>query len=649
MARKRNEKGGMLVLVIAVILGIIMAILLFMLGYVRIVGSSAEQRTAIEAAALAAAVDISTIVINTPEFGYIGLSDSAPNGTDTVAGDTFYTPVHSINTLIGTARLDMIIAQQLGVPEMEELAINDLVAAKTRADQLITVLDGAITTGGNGTDKHGNLVTPYISAETAYRQNQIRMTGSSNYILGSLQLSLGAIEGGSATNIPIPNPPGTDASLNNNNTVGGNYKSYTNIPFNGQDFVFAGISDSVKIVDHKKFTTSPSGVPYFHRTILRAEAQQQVDDSGLQKSSTLLAVACAQPASVFDPKPFPGALTVSFPDGMPDGTQQLTMPLDLYGPLLADASDYYRADAGDYPVDASSTIQADTSWPLTSDAQYLASNACVIAAYDWLKRAGTKADVSSVVGMHNTPFDAQGPPVPFGPGGILGTIPAGIVHIYRIDSDGLVSYQSKDQAPKPWYVVGQDQAFVESFDVLDDGAIPFTISPISLPSAFMAWPVTTTNASLEFTSSYDIYVRLYSRRMSTISGGKHAGEPMDNTVTAKRPGILRLSHLVPGRAAFETVFQGRGAQGKKWWKKGQVGFNGAPPGLSAREDFPSLGASGNLDTSPALYEKYDDSGGGPRLSYKTNGSVSDIRFRRVLRVDDDVSPPNTEFAYVAER
>ncbi|MCA9805038.1 MAG: hypothetical protein KC777_23875, partial [Cyanobacteria bacterium HKST-UBA02] len=268
MARKRNDRGGMLVLVIAVILGIIMAILLFMLGYVRIVGSSAEQRTAIEAAALAAAVDISTIVINTPEFGYIGLSDSAPNGTDTIAGDTFFTPVHSINTLIGTARLDMIIAQQLGVPEMEELAISDLVAAKTRADQLITVLDGAITTGGNGTDKHGNLVTPYISAETAYRQNQIRMTGSSNYILGSLQLSLGAIEGGSATNIPIPNPPGTDGSLNNNNTVGGNYKSYTNIPFNGQDFVFAGISDSVKIVDHKKFTTSPSGVPYFHRTIL---------------------------------------------------------------------------------------------------------------------------------------------------------------------------------------------------------------------------------------------------------------------------------------------------------------------------------------------------------------------------------------------
>ncbi|MBZ0187776.1 MAG: hypothetical protein K8F91_16135, partial [Candidatus Obscuribacterales bacterium] len=586
MTNNRSQKGGMLVLIIAIILGIVMAILLFTLGYMRIIGSNAEQKTAIEAAALAAAREISSIVINTPEFGYIGLSDSAPNGTSTTAGDTFYTPVHSINTLIGTARLNMIIASQLGIPEMEELAINDLIAARTRADELITVLDAAITTGGNGNDKHGGLLTPYIAAETAYQQNQIRMTGSSNYVLGSLQLTLGAIEGGSATNIPIPNPPGVDASLNTSNTVGGHYKSYVNMPFNGQDFVFAGIGDSVKLVDHKKWTTKPSATPYFHRTIVRAEAQQQVDDAGLQKSATILAAACAQPASVYDPKPAPGALTISFPDGMPDGTQQLTMPLDLYGPYLADASDLYTAATGDYPVDTGSTIATDTNWPITSDAQYLASNACIIAVYDWLKRAGTKADVNSVVGMHNTPFDAQGPDVPFGPGGILGNVPAGIVHIYRFDTDGLVSYQSKDQAPKPWYVVGHNQAFIESFDVLNDGAIPFTVSPISLPSSFLNWPIATTNATLEFTEKYDLYVRSYSRRMSTINGGKHAGEPMDNTVVARRPGMINLSSSVPGRAIFENTITGRGAQGKKWWKKGQTGFNGAPPGLSSREDFP---------------------------------------------------------------
>ncbi|MEZ4544636.1 MAG: hypothetical protein R3C24_12185 [Cyanobacteriota/Melainabacteria group bacterium] len=132
------------------------------------------------------------------------------------------------------------------------------------------------------------------------------MTGSSNYVAGSLQLSLGALASGGPTNVPIPQPAGTDASLGGSNTVAGNYKSYTSIPYKGTDFVFAGIGDSVKIVDQKQYVDTLA-LPYFYRTIIRAEAQQQVNDSGLNKSGTLKAVACAQPASVYDPKPYPGA------------------------------------------------------------------------------------------------------------------------------------------------------------------------------------------------------------------------------------------------------------------------------------------------------------------------------------------------------
>src|SRR5579885_705462 len=214
----RRRSGNMLVL-IAAFCFIVIVLLLFGLAYVRLIGSSSEQRTAIEAAAIAAARDLSTIVINTPEFGFVGLSDSAPNGSSTVAGDSFDTTTHSINTLIGTARLDMIIAQNLGVPEMQELALNDLTAAKTEANNLIAVLDAAILPGGSGTDKNGNTVTPYVSAETAYQQNQIRMTGSSSYVTGSMRLTLGAIQNGIATNIPVPKPAGIDGSLNTTNTI----------------------------------------------------------------------------------------------------------------------------------------------------------------------------------------------------------------------------------------------------------------------------------------------------------------------------------------------------------------------------------------------------------------------------------------------
>lgn len=639
---ERLQKGNMLALIAAVVAGIVIFMLLFVMAYMRIVGSSSEQKTAIEAAALAAAREVSKIVINTPEFGYVGLSDSAPNGTNTTATDTFYTPVHSINTLIGTARLDSIIADQLGVPEFQELALADLASAKTRAAELVAVIDAAILPGGTAVDKDGNSITPYIAAETAYNQNQIRMTGSSNYVAGSMILQLGAIEGGSATNIAIPKPAGTDGTLTSANTVAGYYKSYTNLPFNGQDYVFAGIGGAMKLIDPKSWRPDISTLPYCHRTVIRAEAVQEMH--GQNRTDTLRAVACAQPASIYDPKPAPGALTVSFPDGMPNGTNQLTIPYDLYGVNFSDPndqSDLYRADAGDYPTDAGSNISFDPAWPIASDSAQLASNSIKIAVYDWLKRAGTKADVSSVLGMHNTPFDPQGPDVPWAS---LGNIPAGIVHIYRFDTDGIVSYQSLPVKPQPWYVIGHDQTFIECFDAYTNSAVPFTLTGVALPSSTFSWPYTAIG-EITFEPSYDVFVRIYGRRPGTMSGGKHAGEPMDNAIVAMKKSSRPVVSLSHGKASFDTTWIADRGPSKKWWKKGAPGFNGAPPGITGRDDFPTTN-TGGVDTNPAVYEKYDDVGGGIRPSYQTNGSAADIRFRRLLTISDDAALKKSEFAYV---
>lgn len=646
---ERRKKGNMLALIAAVVAGIVIFMLLFVMAYMRIVGSSAEQKTAIEAAALAAARDISKIVINTPEFGYVGLSDSAPNGTVTTATDTFYTPVHSINTLIGTARLDSIIADSLGVPEFQELALMDLASAKTRATQLVAVIDASILPSGTASDKDGNTLTPYISAETAYNQNQIRMTGSSNYVAGSMKLDLGAIQNGSATNIPVPKPAGIDFSLNNTNTVAGYYKSYTNLPFNGQDYVFAGIGGAIKLIDPNLWRPDITSLPYCHRTVIRAEAVQNMH--GQNRTDTLKAVACAQPASIYDPKPAPGALTVSFPDGMPNGANQLNIPYDLYGANLSDAndpSDMYRADSGDYPTDAGSNISFDPAWPVASDSNQLAASSIKIAIYDWMKRAGTKADVSSILGMHNTPFDPQGPDVPWYS---LGNIPAGIVHIYRFDTDGIVSYQSLPVKPQPWYVVGHDQTFIECFDAYQNAAIPFKLTGIALPSPTFSWPYSAIG-EITFTDSYDVFVRIYGRRPGTMNGGKHAGEPMDNAIVAMKRNSRPVVSLSRGKASFDTTWIADRGPNKKWWKKGQAGtpggaagFIGAPPGITGRDDFPSTN-TGAIDTNPVMFEKYDDVGGGIRPSYQTNGSAADIRFRRLLTIEDDQALKSAEYAFV---
>jgi len=666
---------------------IVLVLLLFALGYVRLIGSSAEQKTAIEAAALAAARDISTIVINTPEFGLVGLSDSAPVvGTTPAVGDSFPTPVHSINTLIGTARLDYIIADAMSIPEWKEMALVDLNAAKTRGDNLITALDAAITASGSGSDKTGATITPYVSAETAYTQNQIRMTGSSNYVAGSLQLSLGGLEGGSATTIPIPNPAGTDASLDNTNTsIDGMrtvYKSYINIPFDGQDFVFAAVGTSIRLVDPKLYRATLPSLPYCHRTILKAEARTVVNNQGTTDNYTMQATACAQPASVHDPIPAPGALQVSFPDGMPTGPEDVNTPMELYTSAALNGSfmDYMESQNGDYPIDPSCSLAPDPAWPVASDTAHKATTACKIAVYDWLRRAGTKANVSSVIGMHSTPFgtdplDALGYSMPWGGPPLswpvipaasyspaVGGIPRGVSQIYRFESDGVVSLETKEQKPLPYYVVSDDQVYMESLEVMTNAHAgqTFEIENLNLPA-----PLNTAGTgNVRFDGTYDLYVRLYCRRPSITDGGKHAGEPLDNDpYVAVLPCQLQLaSSQTSGTATVDSlILSGRGAKPPKppMPMKPPMAPGGTPPAGPHQGAPPKVGGRVDfLQTVPGVvnfaqvanYEKFDATGSGPRWTYQTNGTVSDIRFRRVLELwDDAASKPTTEIGYVQEK
>ncbi len=694
----RSKRGNMLAL-IAAFSFIIILILFFALGFARMLGSSSEQKTAIEAAALAGARELSKIVMNTDEFGYIGLSDSAPNGTDTVAVDNFPTEVHSINTLIGTARLDMIIAEVLGTDgnEMKELALQDLNAALTRADELISILDGAIQPSGSAMDKDGNTITPYVAAETAYTQNQIRMTGSSSYVAGSLVLSLGALQGGAATTIPIPKPdsPPTDTSLDTSNTVIGRtydltttppqwvpetfYRSYIDIPFDSQSFVFAGIGDSVRLVDPSLWrSTLP--LPYCHRTILKAEAQQDVQEQGTSNNYIIKGVACAQPASVMDPRPAPGALQISFPDGVPGDlpNRALTCIRDLYTNSnmnsSAAACDYYKCNGngGDYPIQLGSTLASDaTSWPIASDTNKRASNACKIAVYDWIRRAGTRVNVSSIVGIHDATFDDQGADVPWGgpplTWPLIGNIPRGITHFFRVEPDGLVSIESAPQKPIPYYVVADQQAYVESFLAIEAAhSLPnqYEFNGVDLPA-----PLNTVGiGNVQFTDIYDMYIRMYCRRPGKALGGIHAGEPMDNNVVAVRPATVKLSSaLTGGSASVETTFvSGKGAMGSSSPKppknpkmKGPKvtlgpgsgntppGFQGAPPKINGQTDF-FQSLAGVIDRNGAFYEKYDATGTGVRWTYQTNGTVSDIRFRRCLDLWSDLAPTVEENGYVGE-
>ena len=643
--KRRSPKGNMLVLILAVTLGIITALVIFMMSYVRLMGTQSEQKTAIEAAALAAAREMSKIVVNTPEYGYVGLSDSAPNGSDTQAisgypTDGYSTSVHSINTLLGTSLVDFLVAEEIGPTrggtEFKELARQDLANARSAASALMTVLQNSITSTGSAKDKDGNTVRPYQEALNAYNSNQMRIAGNSSYVAGSLQLSLGAINGGAPTNVRLP--VGWSSSWPSANTSNGRYKSYTVFTRGGHDWVFAGIDETVKLIDPTKFVTSVSGLPYQYATIVRAQATQNINDNGTTRS--IQSSACAQPASVYDPLPAPGALVASYPDGPPTGacTQRHLSDLVHDSGCMNDGDDdcdILTCTSGDFPVDGGSSLVFNSSlWPLGSlDPNHKAYNACKVGIYDWLRRGGTKVNIGAVKNAIDLDWGPAPGNVSWAPAG-GGSIPGGIAYIYRFASNGDVTFQAKSIKPMKFYVVGERQVIMESLEVLTNGAPNvLKVSPIDLGPAY---PSSTGEAWFE--TNYDMYLRDFGRILGRSSGGKHAGEPIDDDLVAQKnapekDSLIKVAcNAQSGSGVCPPIYSaGIGAKTKS---QGPPAGLGAVPLIGPQNDFAYVwgGTTPSLDPTISKYKTYASGGSGLRQTYQTNGTVAEIRFRRQVDV-----------------
>ena len=469
----------MLALIAAITVGLVVALTFFGLNYARLLGSNAEQKKAIEAAALIAATDISNIVINTKECGYVSMSDQAPIGKFTKAGDQYFLPVHGINTLVGTARIEAIIADKLpNAGIMSTLAQNDLDDAKSAIAQLTTVLNASFTPAGSkkAVDRDGNAVTPYKDAEAAYMQNDVRISGSANYVAGSMVLTLGSLTTPGETNIPVPIPNAT-APVPGNLQINGQYKAFVNIPYNGVNFVFGGIGTSTRLVDHRNFATTVASLDYQVPTIVQAQADELIRTSQTPNGAVFHTVACAQPSSVFDPKPAPGALAIEFPDG---ALPEFKKPGDLltYNGLQTGNSSnatIATANGGDYPTDATAALTANPSpWP-SDVASTSLQDIWRCTLFDWIRRAGTKANIDQVINMQSMAFAASLPDTDWfaqevptvltftdetvatsGP-----KIPMGIMHAYKWDANGKIVYKSVPIAPYPYEVVSEDQLYAE--------------------------------------------------------------------------------------------------------------------------------------------------------------------------------------------
>ncbi|MBI1270237.1 hypothetical protein GC174_07385 [bacterium] len=392
--RRRAERGNMLVLITAVTAFIVLVLLLFVLNYTRFIFGQSENVNALEAASLSAVRELSRIVIEDDYYGLVSLSDYPPIGTDTSADDNQPLPVFGINTIIGTTRLDLIIANELNNPVMIELARRDVAKAREAATKLSAVLDQAVQGQGSHKDMDGKSVDVLQSARAAYQSNLDKNSKTGTAKIQSFSLSLGWIEGGASTITEVPKPS-SKSYCPADKQQSGNYKAFVNIPVFGEDFYFAGLADRPSLVDAKKWRPADGvRVP----SAVKAEATHVVTAAGSSNEGEIVGTACAIPAGNKDLYP-PGQLNIGFPHGRVPGIVSIRSIFDDPD-LKINPMPIFIPQGGDWPGPGT-VIGSPTSVPGLGSfgPPYPVASAMSMGFYDWLRSSRTKPRVDAVIAL----------------------------------------------------------------------------------------------------------------------------------------------------------------------------------------------------------------------------------------------------------
>ncbi len=477
----RNCRGNMLILSLVVIGFIGLIIGTFGLNFVSLLAGNHEQKTAIEAAALAAADALSTLVVEDPELGFVSLADGPPTGTATRAEDNYYLPVSSINSLIGRTRLDLIIAEQMQDDFVKSLVLADYDKVMRAKNTLVAELNKCCNPGGTGLDAAGKTINIYDTAVAAYKSNAVRIVGPKSAMeAGSLKLKLGTVVG-VASNCRAPFPDQfTNAAADS--FQDGFYKASVNVPYLLKDFVFAASADHSTLIDAARFQTSVDGLPYMIPSAVFCEANHEmVRNSG--EKNTVKSSACAIAGASNQETPHSGYLCFNFSAGR---INKYASPRALLwsaevGHSPADL--LQTAVGGDYPPSTLQDTRVDGS-----STHPLMERILKRGLYDWMKRGGSRMNVQSFLDMLQNPF----------PGGVAPGTPQ--IARYDVDQSGNINATAVETGSRYFLPVSNNQIFARTeFAVKDDTG-----------------------------KFYDLFIRdyVYKGGRGSSQGGLHAGETL---------------------------------------------------------------------------------------------------------------------------
>ncbi len=450
---------------------------------------SYRNKCALEAAALAASREMSRIVIDDPNWGFVSLSDQAPIGDGTRVRDGYPLPVTGANTILATARMELIVAHSIGTNEAIECAQEDLTAARAAVKKLSRVLryslrERRIAALGEknkiedeeliARDIHDARVYPLESAKAIYKRNAEQLTSGLGWKMESLKAELGWLNGEGTTNTPLP---GADscAALDDVLLYGKQYPAFVDVPAFGESFYFAGMGKQAGLVESSLFEKFDIAR---NCSVVKLEAHLSKPVS----NTSIQSIACAQPAYIEDKVPA-SYMVLRLPDGAPSNINSIRDLLTSESMLKN--IPMYTATGGDYPNEPNAALKENPGKPVMT-VRY----ALTRAFFDWLRTAHAKLQHDSVISALDYRFNHQHSTNTF---------------LLSIDQGGQVIVDCPRSYPFTTQTVYERQLYTVAFDAINSGGATWTIR-----------------------------LRDQVHRLGRTNGGKHGGQPMPSLLAVDR-------------------------------------------------------------------------------------------------------------------
>lgn len=489
----RKQNGNILLLVLASLCLIIVPLVLLVSQGGLYAIDRDRAKNAVEAAALLAANNMSRVIIDDPEFGYVSLSNFPPNGEGTLAPDGEPLPVTGINTLMGTVRQIAVLGHELQNQTISELAEDDRESLESTVDDLNTALSSALETDKDGGASEGK------PAQSQHETNHEKIVDNqgvkieiakdvSDFLkknlppslkLESIEMENGWLSSSARSSVPLPSPQ-QFSHVDKGEFLDNEYRAFVDVPLNDKPFTFAGLGKSSALVSAKDFRTGDdkhiNSIVKLKVTFCRNNEFKHMLPFGLEAPDKIEISAAAQPFTMEDGGPA-GVMTLRLSGGSVAG-------LHSWSDFLQKDNFHdrqimtYQAVGGDYPADARAMMRPSKLDSADGTSQQFAEH-----LYYWLRNGHLRPRLGSVMEMLSQRFQS-------GPNAI---------YAYEFNNDGNISRRviAKDPFPRGFTSEAQVSTTVD----------------------------TSTNAGI----SPIIIFRNNVKRLSPHTGGKHAGQPIAGT------------------------------------------------------------------------------------------------------------------------